>query len=58
MDAFIKYALVTAVETKEAETTAKVISSEWFCKFGMPAQIHTNAWKSLLTNFLKNFLIH
>jgi len=40
-DAFTKYAMVTAVENKEAETVAKAIFSEWFCKFGIPAQIHT-----------------
>ncbi len=39
-DAFTKYAMVTAVENKEAETVAKAIFSEWFCKFGIPAQIH------------------
>jgi hypothetical protein len=34
-DAFTKYAMVTAVENKEAETVAKAIFSEWFCKFGI-----------------------
>jgi hypothetical protein len=29
-DAFTKYAMVTAVENKEAETVAKAIFSEWF----------------------------
>jgi hypothetical protein len=41
-DAFTKYALVKAIENKEPETVAKAIFSEWFCKFGIPAQIHTN----------------
>jgi hypothetical protein len=43
MDAFTKLALVMAVENKEAETVAKAIFSEWFCKFGIPAQIHTDS---------------
>jgi hypothetical protein len=34
-DVFTKYAMVTAVENKEAETVAKAIFSEWFCKFGI-----------------------
>jgi hypothetical protein len=46
-----------AIENKEAETVAKAICFEWFCKFGIPAQIHTDGGKSLLTNYLKNYLI-
>jgi hypothetical protein len=42
IDAFTKFAMVTAVENKEAETVAKAIFSEWFCKFGIPVQIHTD----------------
>jgi len=55
-DAFTKYALVTAIKNKEAETVAKAIFSEWFCKFSIPAQIHTNMGKSSLINYLENFL--
>jgi hypothetical protein len=44
-NAFSEYAMITSVENKEAETVAKAISSEWFCKFGIPAQIHTDGWK-------------
>ncbi len=54
-DAFTKYALVTAVENKEAETVAKAIFSEWFCKFGIPAQIHTDGGKEFV-NKLSNEL--
>jgi hypothetical protein len=42
MDAFTKYPHVTATENKEAETVAKAIFSEWFCKFGIPVQVHTD----------------
>jgi hypothetical protein len=44
-DTFTKYALVTAVENKEGETVAKAIFSEWFCKFSILAQIHTDGGK-------------
>jgi transposase InsO family protein len=54
-DAFTKYAMVTAVENKEAETVAKAIFSEWFCKFGIPAQIHTDGGKEFV-NKLSNEL--
>ncbi len=47
-DAFTKYALVTAIENKEAETVAKAIFSKWFCKFGIPAQIHTDGGKEFI----------
>jgi hypothetical protein len=36
------------VENKEAETVAKAIFSEWFCKFGIPAQIHTDGGKEFV----------
>jgi hypothetical protein len=52
-DAFTKYAIVTAVENKEAETVAKAIFNEWFCKFGIPAQIHTDGGKEFV-NKLSN----
>ncbi len=41
-DTFTKYALVTAVENKEAETDAKPIFTEFFCEFDIPVQIHTD----------------
>jgi hypothetical protein len=44
-DAFTKYALVTAMENKEAKTVAKAIYNKWFCKFGIPAQIHADGGK-------------
>jgi len=54
-DAFAKYAIVTAVENKEAETVAKDIFNEWFCKFGIPGQIHTDGGKEFV-NKLSNEL--
>jgi hypothetical protein len=40
--------LITAIENKEAETVAKAIFSEGFCKFGIPAQIHTDGGKEFV----------
>jgi hypothetical protein len=54
-DSFKKYALVTAVENKEAETVTKAIFYEWFCKFGIPAQIHVDGGKEFV-NKLSNEL--
>ncbi len=41
-DAFTKYAVVTKVDNKDAETVARAIFNDWFCKFGIPVQIHTD----------------
>jgi len=54
-DAFTKYPLITAVKNKEAETMAKAIFSKWFCKFYIPAQIHTDGRKDFV-NKLSNEL--
>jgi IS30 family transposase len=55
-DAFTKYTLVTAIENKEAETVSKAIFNEWFCKFSIPAQIHTDGGKEF--NKLSNKLFY
>ncbi len=34
-DAFTKYAVVTAIANKEAETVADAIYRDWFAKFGI-----------------------
>jgi hypothetical protein len=44
-DAFTKYAVVAKIDNKEAETVAIAIFENWFCKFGIPAQIHTDGGK-------------
>jgi Integrase core domain len=47
-DAFTKYAMVTAIANKEAETVADAIFKDWFAKFGIPAQIHTDGGKEFV----------
>jgi hypothetical protein len=48
IDTFTKYVLVTWVKNKKVETVAKDIFSEWFCKFGLPIQIHTDGGKEFV----------
>jgi Integrase core domain len=48
MVAFTKYAAVTAIANKEAETVANAIFKDWFAKFGIPAQIHTDGGKEFV----------
>ncbi len=47
-DAFTKYAVVTAIANKDAETVADAIFKEWFCKFRTPAEIHTYGRKEFI----------
>jgi Integrase core domain len=47
-DAFTKYAVVTSIQNKNAETVADAIFKEWFCKFGKPAQIHSDGGKEFV----------
>jgi hypothetical protein len=42
-DAFTKYAVVTKVDIKDAETVARAIFDNWFCKFGILGQIYTGS---------------
>jgi hypothetical protein len=55
--AFTKYAVVTAIANKDAEMVADAIYKEWFSKFGIPAQIHTDGSKEFI-NKLSAELFH
>jgi RNase H-like domain found in reverse transcriptase/Integrase zinc binding domain len=47
-DACTKYAVVTAIAKKEAETVADAIFKDWFAKFEIPAQIHADGGKEFI----------
>jgi len=47
-DAFTKYAVVTAIASKDAEMVADAIYKDWFSKFGIPAQIHMDGGKEFV----------
>ncbi len=47
-DAFTKYAMFTAIASKDAETVANAIYRDWFSKLGIPAQIHTDGGKEFV----------
>jgi hypothetical protein len=47
-EAFTKYATVTVIPNKIAETVAEVIFKERFCKFRIPAQEHTDGGKEFV----------
>jgi hypothetical protein len=51
-DAFTKYAIVTSISNKDAQTVARAIFEQWFCKFGIPAQIHTDGGKEFVNKLV------
>jgi transposase InsO family protein len=53
--AFTKYAVVTSIPNKDAQTVAKAIFEQWFCKFGIPAQIHTDGGKEFENKLMEEF---
>ena len=56
-DAFTKYAIVTPVENKEAETVARPFFLNGFVNSASQRRFTLMAGKSSLTNYLGNFLI-
>jgi hypothetical protein len=44
----MKYAVVMAISNKEAETVDGTLFKDWFCKFGIPAQILTDRGKEFV----------
>jgi hypothetical protein len=54
-DAFTKYAVVTAIASKDAEMVANAIYRDWFSKFGIPAQIHTDGGKEFVNKLSEEF---
>jgi hypothetical protein len=44
--------VVTSIHNKDAQTVAKAIFEQWFCKFGIPAQIHTDGGKGFVNKLL------
>ncbi len=54
-DAFTKYAMVTAVENKEAETVQKPFSQNGFVNSASQRRFTRMAGRSLSTNFLTNY---
>jgi transposase InsO family protein len=51
-DAFTKYSVVISIPYKDAQTVVKAIFEQWFCKFGIPAQIHTDRGKEFVNKLM------
>jgi hypothetical protein len=56
--AFTKYAVVTVIANKDAETVADAIYKKWFSKLSIQAQIHTDCGKEFVNklSFLSSLM--
>jgi transposase InsO family protein len=52
-DAFTKYAVMIAIDNKEAATVAKHIFESWICKFGTPLEFVSDNGKEFCNNLAK-----
>jgi hypothetical protein len=53
-DAFTKYAVITSIANKDAQTVAKALFEQWFCKFGIQAQIHNEQLTAMIMDLRKH----
>lgn len=51
-DVFSKYTLAIATRDQRALTVARVLVSEWFSKFGVPARIHSDQGRSFESSLI------
>ncbi len=51
-DTFMKYGVVVSIPNKDVQTVAKAIFEQWFYKFGIPAQIHTDGGKEFVNKLM------
>jgi hypothetical protein len=49
-DEFTSYAVITAIQNKDATTIVEAVIKSWFQKFGFPKQLHINGGQILVTN--------
>jgi hypothetical protein len=52
-DAFTKYAVMSAIDNKEASTVRKNIFEHWICKFGTPLEFVLDNGKEFCNNLAK-----
>ncbi len=47
--------IIELTQKLDAQTVAKAIFEQWFCKFGKPAQIHTDGGKEFVNKLMAEF---
>ncbi|KAL2082751.1 hypothetical protein ACEWY4_022569 [Coilia grayii] len=54
-DVFSKYTMAIPTRDQRASTVAQVLVAEWFCKFGVPARIHSDQGRSFESALIQQF---
>lgn len=52
-DVFTKYTLAIPTRDQQAPTVAQVLVTEWFCKFSVPARIHSDQGRNLESRLIQ-----
>ncbi|XP_049909748.1 retrovirus-related Pol polyprotein from transposon 412 [Epinephelus moara] len=52
-DVFSKYTVAVPTRDQRAATVAKVLVSEWFYKFGVPARLHSDQGRNFESSFIQ-----
>ncbi|XP_035796548.1 retrovirus-related Pol polyprotein from transposon 412 [Amphiprion ocellaris] len=52
-DVFSKYTLAIPTRDQRAPTVAQVLVTEWFCKFGVPARIHSDQGRNFESSLIQ-----
>uniref|UniRef100_A0A667Y9Z6 Gypsy retrotransposon integrase-like protein 1 n=1 Tax=Myripristis murdjan TaxID=586833 RepID=A0A667Y9Z6_9TELE len=52
-DVFSKYTQAVPTHDQQASTVAKVLVSEWFCKFGVPGRIHSDQGRNFESHLIQ-----
>ena len=55
-DVFSKYTQAVPTHDQRAATVAKVLVSEWFCKFGVPGRIHSDQGRNFESHLIFVFI--
>jgi hypothetical protein len=57
MDYFTKWPEVYAIPTQEASTVAEVLVDNFFCRFGIPRELHSDQGRNFESHLLEEALL-
>ena len=56
-DSFTKFSLAVPCKEQTARTVARVLRDNWFCHYGVPAQIHSDQGKNFENRLIGEFCV-